>query len=263
MDHPQLDAAIEVQDGADVESLWELFEIFEALHHTMRIANPMSSEDLDDVVALLAPTDGESVLDIACGYGELLLRLRRQAEIDGLGADLSPWMIHAAHSYAKSERVDGLRWMVGEASKLPVEPTYDVVTCLGATWIWHGFNGTVRAISERTSPGGRIAIGEMHIRDGIDPEAATQPHGRLMSHQELDETFDRHGIDVIGRIRTADHSWDDYLARTATSAVLWQELHPSEAADRYVAEQQEWESDHARDRQFLTWSVWVGVKREA
>lgn len=260
MNYPRLAGDIDVQPGVDVGALWDLFEIFEALHHTMRIANPMSSDDLDQVVRLVDPVDDETALDIACGYGELLIRLRSAAEIHGQGVDLSPWMIAAAHRYASVGATD-LRWTIGEGKKIPVEPTHDLVMCLGATWIWHGFNGTVRAAAERTSPGGRIAIGDMHIRDGVDPDAVKDQHGRLMSQAELDETFERHGIDVLGRINTSDAQWDDYQARTAEAAVAWRHLHPGERADGYVEEQRAWESDHERDKSLLTWSVWVGQKR--
>lgn len=258
---PALPDSISVADGVDVNQMFELFEIFEALHHTMRIANPMSTEDLDRAVAVLDPQPGETVLDIASGYGELLTRLRRAAPIVGHGIDLSPWMVLAAHRHASEEFPD-LTWTIGEG-KHASEELHDVVTCLGASWIWHGFNGTVRAVAKRTKPGGRIAIGEMHVRDGVDVDAVAETHGRLMSHVELDETFARHGIEVLDRIRTADESWDAYLERVATSAESWAELNPGPRADRYLAEQRQWLDDHARDREVLTWSVWIGRKVEA
>ena len=256
---PQLPDDVAVIPGTDVEGLWERFEIFEALHHTMTIDNPMTSDDLDQVVSLLAPADGESMLDLASGHGELLRRMRAAATIDGQGVDLSPWMVTAAHRHSVDSAPD-LRWTLGEARDFCADQQFDLVTSLGASWVWHGFNGTVRAIAQRTAPGGRIAIGEMHVRDGVDTDAVVETHGRLMSHTELDDTFANHGIDVIGRIRTSDAAWDDYLARTAHAATTWAQLHPGERAERYLAEQRDWESDHARDREVLTWSVWVGRK---
>lgn len=256
-----LPSGVAVDPQLDIEPLWDRFEIFEALHHTMRIANPMSSEDLDRVVARLDPEAGEQVLDLACGYGELLTRLREQAEIVGHGVDLSPWMIQEAHRFSQDRHPD-LRWTVGEGKHTSPEPTHDIVSCIGATWIWHGFNGTVRAVSDRTRPGGRIAIGEMHVRDGVDLDAAAESHGRLMSHVELDETFARHDIEIIDRVRTADASWDAYLDRVRQSAQEWAIIHPGPTAERYLAECERWSVDHARDREVLTWSVWIGRKRD-
>lgn len=257
--HPELSQDIDVVAGTDIDGAWDRFEIFEALHHTMTIDNPMTSADLDQVLDLLAPCDGESALDLACGHGELLRRMRRQATIDARGIDLSPWMISAAHRYATAEQLD-VRWTLGEARHFAADKTFDLVTCLGASWIWHGYNGTVRAVAQRTAPGGRIAIGEMHLRDGVDADDVAKTHGRVTSQPELDEMFEAHGIEVIGRIRTTDEAWDDYLARTRHAATEWARLHPGPRAARYLVEQHAWEHDHQRDREVLTWSVWVGRK---
>lgn len=256
---PELPADISVIPGTDLAALWDRFEIFEALHHTMTIDNPMTSDDLDRVVGLLSPADGERAIDLASGHGELLRRLRAAAAIDAQGVDISPWMVTAARRHSLDVAPD-VRWTIGEAKDFAADETFDIVTSLGATWIWHGFNGTVRALAQRTAPGGRIAVGEMHVRDGVDTDAAVENYGRLMNQQELDETFAKHGIEVIGRIRTSDAAWDGYIARTAHAAKAWAEIHPGERAERYLAEQLEWESDHARDREVLTWSVWVGRK---
>ena len=70
--------------GTDVEGEWERFRIFEALHHRMRICNPMTSADLDAVADVLDPQPEQSALDIACGHGELLIRLAERAAIEAL-----------------------------------------------------------------------------------------------------------------------------------------------------------------------------------
>lgn len=255
--------AVEADPG--LEALWDRFEIFEALHHSMRIANPMSSDDLDEVIAMLAPAAGERALDIACGAGESLCRVAAAASIgEGLGIDLSPWMIAAAARHAAtlpSDVAAPLRWMVGEGAQAPADPVWDLVLCLGATWIWHGTNGTVRAIAERAASGGRVAIGDMQLRPGRDADEVAKEYGTVVGDAEMDAIFDRHGLDVIGRVYTADESWDAYIERTGADAAAWAERYPGPRADGYVEEQRTWLTAHARDRDILTWVVWVGRKR--
>ena len=93
MGRPVLPSSVSIQPGLDVDDLFERFEVFEALHHGLEIASPMSSADLDAVVDLLEPVDGDVAVDLACGGGALLLRLAQRARIRGSGVDLSPWMI--------------------------------------------------------------------------------------------------------------------------------------------------------------------------
>jgi len=260
MRFPELDASITVAAGHDLDDLWDRFEVFEALHHTMTIDNPMTSDDLDAVVDLLAPEDGDSALDLACGHGELLRRLRRQAAIIGRGVDLSPWMLHTAHRLT-ADRATDLSWMLDDAKHHGRDERFDIATCLGASWIWHGFPSTVRAITHRTSSGGRIAIGDMHLRAGLDPQAVSKTHGALESIDELDRCFADNDIELLGRINTSDEAWDTYLARTELAAASWLELHPGDRAQSYLDDQRAWQEDHERDREILTWSVWVGKKR--
>ena len=260
MNTQDLDPAISVHTGLEVAGLWDRFEIFEAFHHTMTIDNPMTAANLDDVVSLLAPTNGETVLDLACGHGELLRRLRANADVSGRGVDLSPWMLRTAHRLSQESAPD-LQWVLADAKDHGGDATLNITTCLGASWVWHGFAGTVRALAKRTSPGGRVAIGDMHLRDGLDAATVSQSYGAIESIEELEATFGDHGLDIIGRVNTSDADWDDYLSRTRTAVTAWAQRYPGERADSYVAEQRSWEDDHARDREILTWSVWVAEKK--
>lgn len=256
----QLPSGVEIVDGTDVDGVWKRFEIFEALHHSMRICNPMTSENLDAVVEALAPNDGDQVVDIACGYGELLFRLAQRARIAGTGIDLSPWMLVGADRYAQTEVPDAdLRWVLGDAKHYDLQPV-DVVASLGATWIWHGFPGTVRAIAAGTRPRGRLAIGDMRLRDGVDHTQVAKEHGRVLSMAEHDDAITECGVRIIDRIDTVDASWDGYIERTREAAEAWAEIHPGPRADQFIEEQRQWEADHARDLPILTWSVWVGEK---
>jgi len=70
-DHPPLPPDVVVLPGTDLEGEWERFRIFEALHHGMRICNPMTEADLDALIPRLDPADGSRVLvrnDMDLGY---------------------------------------------------------------------------------------------------------------------------------------------------------------------------------------------------
>lgn len=254
MGRPVLPSSVSIQPGLDVDDLFERFEVFEALHHGLEIASPMSSADLDAVVDLLEPVDGDVAVDLACGGGALLLRLAERARIRGSGVDLSPWMIAAAVDRARG--VHGLDWIVGEARDHRVEGA-DLVACLGASWVWHGLGGTVRAVAERVRPGGRVAIGDMRRSDAVNSDTRV----RLPGASEIDVLFDEHELDVLGRITTSAHDWDGYLERTRRAFERWADVSQSPRAEEYRDVLGEWEADQRRDREVLVWSVWVGRRR--
>lgn len=255
--HPELPAEIEVLPGTDVEGEWERFKVFEALHHGMRICNPMGPADVAQLVDWLDPQPGEAVLDIACGLGELLIRLAERARIRGTGVDLSPWVLVRAHREAalRTPRVS-LRWILGNARDLPAE-RYDIVACIGASWIWHGFAGTVRAMAAGLTPGARIAVGDLRLRPGVDVTHVLETYGRVLTADEQASTLNDLGFDLIHRLDPGPESWNAYQERIEESVAAWRRRHPGEESDGFVAEQERWRRDHERDMAFLEWSVWV------
>ncbi|NNC81270.1 MAG: hypothetical protein HKN94_14095, partial [Acidimicrobiales bacterium] len=111
-----------------------------------------------------------------------------------------------------------------------------------------------------TKPGGMVAIGDMHAREGVDPASVVTTHGRVDSLDDQEALFARPGLEIIERVATEDSSWDDYLARTQLAASAWHDDHPGPRAQQYVDEQRQWQSNHEQDKPVLTWSVWVACR---
>ena len=256
---PELPAEVVVLPGTDVAAEWERFEVFDALHHLMQICNPMTSDDLDAVLDALSVADGESLLDIACGHGELVLRAAERRAVRAVGIDLSPWTITRSVDAARGRDLRGsLEWRLGDAHRLSADERFDVVTCLGASWIWHGFRGTAAALVRRTGPGGRLAIGDLRVKDGVDGEVVSASLGRVLTADEQARILEDLGISDVERIDTGPTGGDGYQDRILASAEAWATEHPGATGEQYLAEQRAWRADHDRDRAFLAWSVWVG-----
>ena len=254
---PSLPQDVVVQPGLDVDDLADRFEVFEALHHGLAIASPMSGADLDAVVGLLAPADGDMMVDLACGSGALLLRAAEQADLDGVGVDLSPWMIAAAHQRATAAGVRSLRWAVAEARDWSVDGV-DIVACLGASWVWHGLGGTVRALAQRVGPGGRVAVGDMRRADGLSAADLAETHGPVPGGEEIDAMFAEAGLEVIGQVTTSMADWADYRQRTSEAFERWVREVGGPRVDEYREVLAAWDADQRRDADVLVWSVWVG-----
>lgn len=262
MDHPPLPPGIAVLPGTDVEAAWERFYPFEALHHLHEICNPMRHTELAEVADVLAPADDLRVIDIACGHGDLLLFMAGPASIHGVGVDLSPWALLRARARACEAAPTGtLEWWLGDGKAVPQQAQWNIATCLGASWIWHGFAGTARALAGRLRPGGRLAIGDLrlrrnsdrkHLQDNRAPQSAT-PTG-----EEQTNALSELGLNVIAEIVAPDEAWEQYHETVIASAEAFARDHP-DADYRHLATA--WMEDFQRDRRYLTWSVWVAEKK--
>jgi SAM-dependent methyltransferase len=261
MIHPDLPADVVVLPGTDVEAAWERFHMFEALHHSMVICNPMASEHVDAVIDLLDPADGATVLDVACGHGELLRRMARRAAITGVGVDLSPWVLVRASERVRTEPLRGsLTWWLGDGADVPHEARWNIATCLGAPWIFHGFAGTARALASRLEPGGRVAIGDLRLREDAAPEAVAALDGKPLDQPSELAAFDAAGLAPIHEIVVPYPSIMDYQERVTSAAASYAAADPHDPGMDFRDVAEEAKADFVRDMKVLTWSVWVAEK---
>ena len=255
---PTLGPAVEIRPGTDVEDVWQRFEIFEALHHSMQICNPMTSAQLDEVVEATEPDAGHHVVDMACGYGEVLFRMAAQREISGTGVDLSPWMIASAAAQTPVRAPNGtLQWVLGEARDyFPVHAS-DIAVCIGAEWVWHDFSGTAKALAARLAPGGVAVIGAARLHTAADADLVRSERGAVETIDDQRNLLAAHGLVPMHRVDPDDAGWDAYLARTAQAAADWAVAYPGPRADRWIEEQADWQAARERDRDVIGWSLWI------
>ncbi len=156
---------------------WKFYAITHADH---AVCNPTSIEKLDEVISLLDLPAGPRVLEVACGKGELLLRIavhfdQRDSHGRGLEAvaiDISPYNIaelrekhrlRAPRARIELLEMDGAHYRAEPAS-------FDLSLCLGASWVYGGHQGTLRYLAAATRPGGKVLVGEPFWLREPDPE---------------------------------------------------------------------------------------------
>jgi SAM-dependent methyltransferase len=147
---------------------WLYYEVLHRLHGYM---NPLSPAAMDEVTARLGLSPGSRVLDIASGNGELLVTLAERYGISGVGVEASPFTFRRARE-KQARRVPGadIAFVEGRGEEFRAETPFDVACCVGASWIWNGFTGTLRALASFVRPGGLVVSGEPYWRARPAPE---------------------------------------------------------------------------------------------
>lgn len=261
MERPGLPANVEILAGTDVDACWDQFLRFEALHYGLRLCNPFSLGGISRVVDLLAPDAGNSMVDLGCGHGELLIQVAERVPIKGTGIDLSPWALRRA-AEAQAERVPEarLRWILGDASAL--HGTWDIVTALGVSWIWGGYRGTVEALLSRCPVDGTVAIGDLQLRSTGHRSKVGKEYRDVLSREEQLAIFNDLGVYGATEVLPGPDDWADSDDRMTEAVSRFAEEFPGKQAEGFKRDHHEWLRTHRGDHEHVTWSVFVGWKGE-
>lgn len=211
--------------------IWKFYDITHRYH---RLCNPMTVEKLDEVCSLLGLDEGARVLDIACGKAELLVRLAGRFEIIGIGIDISPFAIRdAGEKHRQRAPQANLEFIcLDGADYRPEQPeTFDLAMCIGASWIWNGYRGTLRTLKGMTRPGGLIIVGEPFWIKEPSPEYLaleemkkedfSTHHGNVLMAQEENLLF-------LYAVVSSTDDWDRYEGLQWYAAAEYARSHPDD-----------------------------------
>ncbi len=164
-------------------------------YYVPRLSGPFGQE----LVALVAPRQGERALDVACGTGAVTRILAGQVGPAGrvVGVDVNPEMLGVARRAVPSPMVE---WREASATALPLaDCTFDLVTCQQGLQFFPDRPAALREMRRVLVPGGRLALAcwrspehnpgalasEQALARAVGPEAAVMPQFVLGDREEV------------------------------------------------------------------------------
>ncbi len=207
-----------------------LHEIAEAGH---RILNPFTEEKLMLLGEVCRLRPRMRQLDLCCGKAEMLCQWAKRWGITGIGVDISKVFLAAARARGAELGVaDKLTFVEGDAGQYPAEPgAFDVVSCIGATWIGGGLVGTLRLMLPALKAGGLLLVGEPYWIDEPPRDAYEGIGVKPQDYASLIDTFERFqsvGLDLVEMVLADPDSWDRYEAAKWWTMREWLRENPND-----------------------------------
>jgi len=211
--------------------IWKYYDI---THREHVVCNPMNDEKLDRLVDLLRIPPGASVVDIACGKAEFMMRLALAYKARCVGVDASPFVIAEAKrrvaSRAPAANIE-LLTMDGAAFRPDRPNSFAVASCLGASWIFKGHAGTLTALIGLAEPGGWIVDGEPFWQR--DPtaeylELAGVSKDDFGTHASNVEEAEGMGLELVHTLVSSRDDWDKYEGLQWHAAAEYARTHPDD-----------------------------------
>jgi len=203
---------------------------YDATHSAHVFCNPTDAATADELGRVIGLAPGQRILDIACGHAEFLVRWAEQHGIAGVGVDISSFALARAEERRAARVPDAdLRFVNQDAATFTTEERFDVVTCIGASWIWNGWAGTLAALRKFVRPGGIIVTGEPFWKE--DPpieylEAEGLKPDEFPTLAEYHSHAVASGLTLLWMTESSLTAWDRYETLQGANVDRFAREHP-------------------------------------
>ncbi len=226
------------------------------------LQNPTSAAKIRQLGERLRLGPGSRVVDLACGKAGPALILAESFGCSIVGVERAPEFVAGAR-----ERVDaaGLAGQVeiveGDAAAFELESeAWDAALCLGASFVWHGLDGTLEALAPAVRPRGHVVVGEPFWRTWPLPEGIDD-----LGYLPLRETVGRieaAGLALVSLIASSEDDWDTYESLHWRAVEEWLAEHPGDPDAPTIRARNEASRDayFRHERALLGWAIFVARK---
>ena len=235
------------------------------LHHDVTFHGPLSDERAARLIKSLLPLDGGHVLDLGCGWAEMLLRtLEAAPTATGTGVDLKEDDI--AHGRANAEKrglANRVSLVVADVAAWRPDRPADAVIVNGASQVWGGdpVQHTANALTaarELLRPGGRLLLGEgFWEKEPTAARLAAMPVPREQ-YRPLAGLVDfalEHGYRLLGVEQASLDEWDVFENQHGLAWERWLRANP----DSPHAEEIRARADRQRTYRLHGWRGVMGL----
>ncbi len=195
---------------------------------------PLSEDRARRLIRFAAGDLDGTILDLGCGWAELLLRLLETApHARGIGWDTNKASIQQGTLQAQHRNLtDRVTLLVGDAKTAAPEHA-DAVICIGASQIWGppveanqplDYTSALSAIRAKVSRHARVIYGEGIWSRSPTPEAIAPLAGRLdelVTLAELIELAVEHGFMPVAVHEASIDEWDEFESGYSACYAAW------------------------------------------
>jgi SAM-dependent methyltransferase len=230
--------------------------------HDHELQNPTTPEKIALLGERLRLGRDSRVVDLACGKAGPALILAGAFGCRVLGVERATEFVTVARQRVEDAGLERRVEIVeGDAAAFPLEPeAWDAALCLGASFVWHGLEGTLEALAPAVRPGGHVVVGEPFWRSWPLPEGIDD-----LGYLPLRETvgrFEAAGLALVTLIASSEDDWDTYESLHWRALESWLAEHRGDPDAAAIRQRHEASRDAylRHERALFGWAIFVARK---
>ncbi|PWK28060.1 methyltransferase domain-containing protein [Actinoplanes xinjiangensis] len=198
-------------------------DLTSARYAGMRWNTPLSQTHADLLLQRLGITAGVRVVDLGCGWGELLLQAvsaDATGSATGTGVDTDDAALARGRTLAADRALDQQVTFLKQEASAWREPA-DRVLCIGASHALGGTSAALESLATLVRPGGRLLFGDGFWERPPTTEATEIIGPGIMPFPDLIEHARSLGWRVLHMSVADQREWDDFESTWLAGRQAW------------------------------------------
>lgn len=161
------------------------------------------------------------VLDLCCGYGQMLKIWSEAFEISGKGVDLcNEFITKGNERVSESGLKDRITLVVDDVKEYNDDEKYDAACLIGEN-LFGGLKGTIRFLEPFIKKDGTIVVGVPYLLKKNPPKELIEFEGELNTLEEIYDITKECGYFISHMAGCTDNEWERYLTWSARRDMQW------------------------------------------
>ncbi|HIZ55025.1 MAG TPA: class I SAM-dependent methyltransferase [Firmicutes bacterium] len=154
-----------------------------------------------------------TVLDLCCGYGEMLKIWHQALGVRGTGVDICGEFIQQGKKRLAECGITDVALIESDIFKWNSDEKYDYVCLSGEEF--GGLQSTVTLLEGFMKPDGKLIIGTRFSKVENPPQELVDFEGELLTLNEINAVFQSNGYFITDMASDTHHEWERYIMWSA------------------------------------------------
>lgn len=166
---------------------------------------------------ILGLNSSSNVLDLCCGYGEMLKIWNEYFNIQGIGIEICAEFIKTGTQRLSDN--SNIKLVQSDILQYHTDKKFDVVSMCGIGELFGGIDKNISILEQYAKPNGKLVIAECFLKSATAPKELIDFEGTLHTLDKINTIFNNRGYYITYFSTGTNAEWERYIAWDARKTI--------------------------------------------